>query len=174
MTIVELAVSMCLLVIGALGFVQATVLAFSLARAQREVAVATQAARETLETMRAAQFDQIFALYNDSNLDDPGGAIAVPGANVAVAGLDALAGDADGAALRIRFPTVSVAGLAPHLREDLAAPEFGLPRDLDGDGVIDGTDHAGDYRLLPVVIEIDWQGARGPQHVELRTLIADY
>lgn len=42
------------------------------------------------------------------------------------------------------------------LREDVVDPAFGLPQDLNGDGLLDGEDHAGDYLLLPVVARFRW------------------
>jgi hypothetical protein len=43
------------------------------------------------------------------------------------------------------------------LREDAVAPRYGLPWDLDGDGVVDAASHHADYRQLPVVVRIRWQ-----------------
>lgn len=47
------------------------------------------------------------------------------------------------------------------LREDTVAPEYGLPCDLNGDGVIDNKNHAADYKILPLVIRLDWPTADG-------------
>jgi hypothetical protein len=57
------------------------------------------------------------------------------------------------------------------LREDLDAPELGLPRDLDGDGVIDSEDHSGDFRILPVVLELEWVSPSGPQTLRMSTVL---
>ena len=51
---------------------------------------------------------------------------------------------------------------------------MGMPRDLDGDGVIDALDHSGDYRLLPVLVRVAWRGSSGPAKLEFRTMLADY
>lgn len=53
------------------------------------------------------------------------------------------------------------------LREDLAVPRFGLPADLNGDGVIDGLAHGADYAVLPVSITFRWV-LPGKPPVELR------
>jgi hypothetical protein len=45
------------------------------------------------------------------------------------------------------------------LREDVDAPRYGLPADLDGDGVIDGDPRDDDYQSLPVVVRLRWQRA---------------
>ena len=42
------------------------------------------------------------------------------------------------------------------LREDVFMPELGLPMDLNGDGVIDAQNHALDYKVLPVTIQLRW------------------
>jgi hypothetical protein len=53
------------------------------------------------------------------------------------------------------------------LREDADTPLYGLPADLNGDGVIDGAAHDGDYRALPVVVRFRWT-PRGEAPEELR------
>jgi hypothetical protein len=52
---------------------------------------------------------------------------------------------------------VAVVGGAPALREDEVAPRYGLPYDLNGDGLIDGDPRDADYRSLPIVARIRWQ-----------------
>jgi type II secretory pathway pseudopilin PulG len=39
--------------------------------------------------------------------------------------------------------------------------ELGLPRDLDGDGVIDNTDVSQTARILPIVVRAQWSGVSG-------------
>ncbi|MEE8142719.1 MAG: hypothetical protein V3T77_06435 [Planctomycetota bacterium] len=43
------------------------------------------------------------------------------------------------------------------------ARSFGLPRDLDGDGLVATQDITANYGLLPVKIEITWSNKDGPQ-----------
>jgi hypothetical protein len=45
------------------------------------------------------------------------------------------------------------------LRESTVAPRYGLPYDLNGDGVIDGAVRDADYRALPVVVHMRWKRA---------------
>ena len=135
---------------------------------QRETALASEAARAQLETMRARPFDELFALYNADPADDPGGAGTAPGAAFAVPALDPQTGDEDGLVGVVRMP----AAAAP-LREDAADASLGLPRDLDADGELDGADHAGDYEILPVEIRLEWKGAAGPQDLVIYTMFAD-
>jgi len=53
------------------------------------------------------------------------------------------------------------------LRENLVAPRFGLPADLDGNGVVDGESRLADYRVLPVVVTFRWRPNGDAAH-ELR------
>ena len=62
---------------------------------------------------------------------------------------------------RIGLPTTLDAAGNETLREDTVAPEYGLPCDLNGDGVIDGKNHAADYKILPLVIRLGWPTADG-------------
>lgn len=56
----------------------------------------------------------------------------------------------------VQVPVAMVGG-APVLREDEVAPRFGLPYDLNGDGVVDSDPRDADYRSLPIVARIRWQ-----------------
>ena len=56
----------------------------------------------------------------------------------------------------VQVPVKTVAGVAA-LREDEVAPRYGLPHDLNGDGVIDGNARDADYRALPIVVRLRWQ-----------------
>jgi hypothetical protein len=60
------------------------------------------------------------------------------------------------------------------LREDVNLPELGMPRDLNGDGAVDAGNHSTDYRLLPVIVRVRWQGAGGPSQFELKTMLANF
>jgi hypothetical protein len=56
----------------------------------------------------------------------------------------------------VQVPVKNVGGVAT-LREDEVAPRYGLPRDLNGDGLIDGNARDTDNRALPIVARIRWQ-----------------
>ena len=129
-----------------------------------ENARAADAARATLETLRAEPLSQIFALYNADPADDPAG--GAPGDRFSVPGLqDDAGGDLVG---RVVFPTIAGA-----LREDVDDPVLGLPRDLNGDRVIDDLDHALDYAFLPVRVVVEWSSKAGPRRVELNTTLVE-
>ena len=59
------------------------------------------------------------------------------------------------------------------LREDFENEDLGMPRDLNGDSVLDAEDHSEDYILLPVLIRIEWAGGNGDRSYELHTMITD-
>ena len=48
-----------------------------------------------------------------------------------------------------------------------------MPRDLNGDGAVDGGDHSGDYALLPVSLQLRWKGAMRVRTLEIQTFLAD-
>jgi type II secretory pathway pseudopilin PulG len=172
MTLIELLVSVSVLLVAILGFSRAIVSSLVTTNVNREVALATEAGRRAIETLKAEAFDEVFARYNADPADDPGVPGTAPGHLVAVSGLAPLADDADGFVGEVLFPVQP--GAPGVLREDLANPIFGTPRDLDGDGGVDALDHAVDYGLLPIVVRFRWQGASGPATFELKTLLAEY
>src|SRR5262245_61285400 len=56
------------------------------------------------------------------------------------------------------------------LRENTVAPRYGLPYDLNGDGVLDGNARNDDYARLPVVVRIRWQSAlQGAKEIVIST-----
>ena len=155
-----------------LGFSRALISSMHASQKTRELDRATQAANEVLERIEAEAFAQAFRRFNADPADDPGGAGTAPGASFAVTGLSALPDDADGLAGEVIFP--SPGGAPSQLREDVILPELGMPRDLDGNGVIDAANHALDYTLLPVLIRVRWCSASGPAFFELRTMLGNY
>jgi type II secretory pathway pseudopilin PulG len=168
-TLVELLVSFGALLIVLLGFSRMLLSSQMASNTSHEATIAKEAARSMLEVVQAAPFGQIYALYNSNPADDPGGVVA-PGASFAVNGLEAPEGDADGMCGLILFPEQGGA-----LREDLVLPElFGSITDLNGDGNTDALDHAGDYRLLPVAVRVEWRSAGGSGRIEFKSVIGDF
>ncbi|QDU65520.1 type IV pilus modification PilV family protein [Engelhardtia mirabilis] len=129
-----------------------------------EEALAAEAARFQFETIRTVDFEAIFATYNSDPTDDPGGNGTAPGASFAVAGLDPQEGDADGFVGRIHFPEQD-----GRLAEDCQYTRLGLPRDLDGDGVVDSADHSDNYTILPIELVIQWNGSVGNRQLRFQT-----
>jgi hypothetical protein len=174
LTLIEVAITLSILVAAVLGFSQALVDSMVTTRVNRQLSLATDGARRILSDLQGVEFDQVFARYNSDQNANLLGTTPILNGGFTIAGLDPAPGDADGLVGRLLFPEGGVAG-AIELREDSADARFGTPRDLDGDGVAgDALDHSGDYRLLPVVVQVDWNGAAGPAHLEFKTVLARY
>ena len=135
----------------------------------RESAHATDGIADMMERLQGVgAFGDVFKLYNDNPLDDPGFPGSAPGSHFAVQGLQAAEDDVDGVVGEIVFPTIGT-----QLREDAVDARLGMPRDLDGDGLVDSIDKAGTYKLLPVLLRIRWKGTGVERSMEIRTLLAD-
>ncbi|WP_419192399.1 hypothetical protein [Engelhardtia mirabilis] len=133
---------------------------------------ALAAARAQVEALRIEDFADVYALYNSDAADDPGGAGTAPGSGFAVPGLDPIPGDADGVAGEILFPEGPVGLGVDGLREDLTTGGFGLPFDLNGDGLVNGDNVAADYRLLPVCVRLEWRGPSTNESLEVRAWLS--
>ncbi|MBL8862444.1 MAG: hypothetical protein JNK02_10590 [Planctomycetes bacterium] len=169
-SILEVCMAIVTLTVTLVGITGSILAGDRLQYVNRESALAEDAARQMIETLRGAPFATVFARYNGTNVDDPAGFVA-PGADFAVDGLRAAPDDPDGLAGRIEFP---VDPLAPGvLREDLADAGLDMPADLDGDGVIDGANHSGDYRLLPVRVQVRWTGRSGVRQFTVETVLCE-
>ena len=166
-TLIEVAIAASVMVIGLLGFMQVIAMSVGSSSANRQADLATQAAREVIEQIQAANFATLQTTYGVP----PGG--AVPGNGFNVPGLDPDPSDPDGMVGEILLPLV-VANGAVQVRENLQRPEIGMPRDLNGDGAVDGLDHSVDKRVLPVLVRLRWRGATGISRMEFRTLVAPY
>jgi hypothetical protein len=172
LTLIEILCAIAVLMVSVLGFAQAITASARNTQATKERTLAMQAARRMLEEIEANVFAEAFWRYNDYPNDDPGGVGTAQGSRFAVPGLHLQDGDTDGFAGEIVFPTR--VGVPRGLREDVAEPKLGMPHDLNGDGLIDAGNHAGNYRLLPVLVRVRWRGAAGDGSVELRTMLGNY
>jgi hypothetical protein len=161
----------------------------------RENALAADAARAALERMRNQPFLNVYRAYNEDPKDDPLGNGTGPGSTFAVDGLEALDGAPQGRAGKILFPSLAVevpidggGGGKPgmvggggggtvtqwHLRETVEDPLLAMPRDLNGNNIIDEADHSNDYILLPLRIRIDWKSGNAARSFELQTQLCDF
>lgn len=165
-TLVEIAVSAVILTVGVLGLVAAVTAADKLVAASRQTRAAFDAARSLCEDMQARPIAEAFAAYNATLADDPVAATA-PGARFDVSGLAACKDDVDGRVGEILFPSPD--GVV--LREDTVDTALGMPRDLDGDGLVSNGPPAGDLLVLPVRVRVRWNGLRGPQFVEVHRVL---
>jgi prepilin-type N-terminal cleavage/methylation domain-containing protein len=169
-SILEVMFAMAVLGILFLAITQSLAGSLRLNEVNRETSLAQQAMNAQLENLGGADFATIFKRFDTSAGDDPALGPS-PGPNFAVPGLDPLADDPDGCVGRIVLPEFDT-GAWVELREDLDLPELGMPRDLNGDGIIDSVDHSGDYRQLPVLLRLDWKGRSGNRHSVARTILA--
>jgi hypothetical protein len=160
------------LAVAFLALSQSLVGSMQLNRVNRESALALSGIREMVEILEGTgEFASVFSRFNADPADDPPSGPS-PGNFFAVAGLEPAGGDPDGFVGEIVFPTLTTAaGL--ELREDVVDPDLGMPRDLNGDGLEDALDHSGDYRLLPVLLRLRWQGSSVERSAEIRTILAD-
>ena len=172
LSLVEIAVTLSVLITVLTGFSQALVSSMVASQAARETTIATEAARSVMESLSAEDFRLVFQANNSVEGDDPAG-VTNRLAAFAVEGLPPRPDDADGLCGEILFPEELSFG-SSQLREDTVDSVLTMPRDLNGDGVIDGADHSGDYQILPVVVRVDWRGAAGNSRVQFRTILANY
>jgi prepilin-type N-terminal cleavage/methylation domain-containing protein len=167
-TLVELAVVITVLTIALCATTNTVVTTSALNRQDHETEVARRAAEGMLETLRNTPLANVFKNYDSSTSDDPGGVGTAPGATFAVPGLTPVPGAPGGVAGQILFP-----GTGPTLREDVVDAQLGMPRDLNLDGLVDASDHAANYRVLPVRVRVTWRSASGRRTLELSTLLSE-
>jgi prepilin-type N-terminal cleavage/methylation domain-containing protein len=165
-SLIEMSVAAVVLTVAVCGLSGSIVSSVALNRVNHETALAEAAVRGTMERITGSTFAETFARFNADPADDPGGAGTAPGATFAVTGLRG-----DGGALpgRITFPV----GAPDVLREDVDDVALGMPRDLNGDGVVDAADHSGNYCLLPVRVTVTWRGVSGLRSLTVETLLCD-
>lgn len=170
-SLTEMMFAMVALLLFLGGYTRSVLGSMMNSESSHEVAVAASAARQALESLKAVPFSSAFAAFNEVADDDPGGPGATPGAGFDVPGLQVLDGDPDGMVGRFIFPTDPVA--VGELREDADLPALGMPRDLNLSGGIEADARNDDYRLLPVIVRLEWRSQRGPASLEFKTVLAD-
>lgn len=167
-SLVEVVLMMGILVVALLATISALVSSMTLVRVGEENTLAVNAARRLIEELQVwNDFEELFAAHNADPSDDPW--VGCPGSFFTVDGLGPIAGNPSVG--EIIFP--SPAGQPTVLREDIVNDDLGMPRDLSGDGVVDGADHSGDYVLLPVTIRVQWQGPGGACSLSLHALLVE-
>lgn len=168
MTLIEIIIGLGVVVVAILGIMSALVAASRTDEATAEQVRALNGCKSTIEMMKQSTFAEIWRRYNSNPADDPGGAGTAPGANFAVAGLRAQAGDADGMPGQVIFPEV-----AGNLSETFVDARMGMPAGKILNGDLDATDTNVNttYMILPVRVVVDWQGASGRNHMEITTFL---
>lgn len=166
-SLVDVCLSMALLVIGLGVLIGSTFSAMKLDQVNASTALANQALRGLCEELQAMPIDEVLDSYVIAENEDER-TRADKLARLTLRDPALATHDGREPVVRARFP-LDEDGRT--LREDLELPEFGLPRDLDGDGAIDGADKRASFRILPVVLELDWVGPSGTQHLQLSTVL---
>lgn len=168
LTLIELMIAMVILTVCC-GMLTSTItgtMSHNRVKAERQLAV--EAGRAVVEDMHNVDFYDVFWMFNNDPTDDAGGEGTAPGAHFPVEGLQPRDDDPDGFVGEIIMPVK-----ARPLREDLEFEELGLPRDLNGDLVIDSVDHAQDYIILPIIVRMEWKGPMGDAQFKICTMLAD-
>ena len=169
MTLLEVTISIAVMTIAMAMFSSVITTTTRIGTEKRLASVASHAARSQLERLRCQPFAQVWRLYNESGADDPAGLGTGPGPHFEVPGLEPRPGDADGFVGRVVLPSAG-----KRLLESTLDERFGLPRDLNGDTLVDELDHALDYEILPVMVELEWNTPLGPRRLEMHTMLAGY
>lgn len=172
-SLVEVMVAIVVLTIGVFILTSTITTAVAHSVVQQDRSLAIEAAGNMVEELRSMPFSELFALYNDDPADDPGGAGTAPGRVFDVEGLRPIFAEEGGVTVELPVGEVILPSRTRILREDVDLPQLGLPRDLDGDLVIDAADHARDYLVLPVIVRLRWMTSVGPRQYQMMTMFAD-
>ncbi len=127
---------------------------------------ARSAATRIMDSIRdyaSSSFEDTFAYYNSDPFDDPDGYGTAAGGVFTV---EELSSAEETASAQIQFPEVD-----GYLREDVDDPDLGLPKDLNGDGIIGEEPVDSTYKLLPVRVVITWSGVGGQRTYSVVTVI---
>jgi len=166
-TLVEVLIAGAFLALAACGMSAVIAGSMSMNAVNKETAQARTAARRMLEELQNVPTGDIFATFNGISEDDPMGEATAPGSlfSIEMKPAEIQVSNMTG---QIVFPESYISG---ELREDTVDPGLGMPRDLNGDWVIDSEDHAKDYLLLPIRIRVEWRGLTGDRTYELYTVL---
>jgi hypothetical protein len=161
-------VCLAVVVVVVLGHAASVAHSHTVAMAAQERGVAVHTAQRLVERLRAdTDFAGLYARLAARTAESAGDTLLVrlgPDRALTMHAASVYYGDFVPPAslgtvrLLVQVPVGSVGG-APALREDLVAPRYGLPADLNGDGLVNGTSRDADYLALPVVVRVRWQRA---------------
>lgn len=202
-SVLELMVVLAVLTVAASIFAQIVLSTARLRSISRERTLAANGARGCIERLRNERMEEVFELYNVSDADDPDGPGTAPGHRFAIRGLNPVDRVQDDCVVEIVFPALfvpdggtegyaqfeaerdggsdrEVVGVSQSLmgkwmlREDMDLADLGMPRDLNGDTVIDALDHRYDSRVLPVCVRVSWKGRYGDRSMDVYTLLTEF
>lgn len=168
-SLVEVLIALVVFTVSVAAYSSAVASSAQSGAERRAASLAACAARDMVERMRATAPHERFARFNANPADDPGGAGTAPGAAFAVEGLTPLDGDPDGMVGIIEFPVIGA-----ELREDVDDADLGMPRDLNGDTLIDDRNHATNYTILPIRVRVEHQVRGARRTFVLHTELVDW
>lgn len=156
LTLIELSIAIVILIVALSGMAASMASGLTLNQVNRETALAQEAARDALEGLLETPVGNIWANFNALS----------PNNGFAVAGLQPQAGDPDGLVGQFVFPDALDGAGGIDLLENTNDAGLGMPRDLNGDGLVNfgvdvGAPGPSQYVLLPVRVVIQWRGASG-------------
>lgn len=182
-SLIEIMVSVAVMVVGMIGILSVILHTSRYNAVNRENLAARRSAEKMFESMLSFHWKDIFKHYTANANDAYTSAASVsavahgPDFEVETNGagrqvLTPLKTDADGKCGRIFFPTDAS---GKDLVETGTGAFMGMGQDLDlnGNGLIDGTDVSKEYKLLPVKLVIEWHGVDGPRSMTFRHLFLE-
>lgn len=165
-TLVEVMISAAVLVVAILGFVASAFASHGLSKSVEDRRVAVETLDRFVERLRAdpdwaGLYGRLRPLSSESAKDKN---LTWLGTDLTLQMWPANSYYADftpptslgTVTFLVQVPVLTKGGV-PALREDEDAPRYGLPRDLNGDALIDDDPRTADNRVLPVVARIRWQ-----------------
>lgn len=167
MTLIEVMIAMVVMTIVMLMLTSTITSVATESNSRLERQLALTAAGNIMEEMRATPFTEIFQRYNSDASDDPAGAGSAPGSHFDVEGLEPWPDDEDHHTGEIIFPSPG-----PSLSELSNDSSLQMPRDLNGDMVVDDKDHVLDHIILPAAVRVRWKGKSGKHVVVLYTMFS--
>ena len=176
-TLLEIVMTGAVLAIGACGMASVLVQSMTVTAVNRETTLAREAARQVLEQIVDIPAGEVYTIFSATDpalkdvavYQDP----AYTTESQTYYSTESLTtntqfSDVSGMTANVIFPA-AVGGYS--LREDVTDQALGMPRDLNGDGVIDSENHADDYVLLPVRVRVNWKGVTGERSFEVCTVL---
>ncbi len=159
-SLIELIVAIAVMAIALFGMISVISFTTRSNMATRENMLAMRAAEKQVEEMGNTTFAQIFSTYSTGTLNTFDVTGLVPSAAGVKVG-------------KIKF----AADVSNQLLEDLSGALMNnvdsggtlVNFDLDGNGTLDSSGNkAGDYRILPVVVELNWKGVQGTRQLSYK------
>jgi Tfp pilus assembly protein PilV len=162
----DVMVGAAVLGIAVLGTIAAIPTASNLQQGLREREDAYWVLQQKCEELRQLGATEAFQTYNIYTSDAPLGPGTGRPSYFDVAGLQAV--NPDGHAGHISFPIYKMKGTTVVIDERQEAPTAALnmPRDLDGDKVLEAEVPADQVFMMPVKVSVEWTGVGGTQYLE--------